>query len=68
MTKNYLLVWLDKDLKEMHTKVGSYEILKECSERLKKDRNILLVDLYENIESIKNDVGKFFLNKHKNRG
>ena len=65
MTKEYLLFWLDKDLKEFHTKVGNYEILKECSERLKKDRNILLVNIYENIESIKNEVGEFFVNKYK---
>lgn len=65
MSKNYILVWLDKDLSNMHTKYGSYEELKEYAKKLNRDNNIISIDLFEHVESIKNTVGKFFISKRK---
>lgn len=66
MKEKFLLVWLDKNLKGIHTKIGSYEELKDYSKELIKNDDVISVDLYEYKESIKNEVGKFFLNKNKN--
>lgn len=67
MKEKYLLVWLDKSLKDVHTKIGSYEELKDYAKELNQDDNIISIDLYECKESIKNEVGKFFLNKNKDK-
>ena len=64
MKEKFLLVWLDKNLKGIHTKIGSY---KDYSKELIKNDDVISVDLYEYKESIKNEVGKFFLNKNKNK-
>lgn len=65
LRKNYILVWLDKSLSNMHTQVGSYEELKELSRKLSLDNNIITIDLYEKTETIKNNLVDFLLEKDK---
>lgn len=63
MRKNYLLVWIDKDLSKIHTECGNYNEMKEYATKLSKNENIISIDLYEKTESIKNTVADFFLEK-----
>lgn len=67
MKKEFLLLWLDKDLKKVNTKIGNYDELEEYAEKLSEDDNVIFIDLYKLEKTIKNEVENFLLNMSNNK-
>lgn len=67
MEKEFLLLWLDRDLKKVNTKIGNYDELEEYAEKLNEDDNVISVDLYKLEKTIKNEVENFLLNMSNNK-
>ena len=47
MEKEFLILWLNKDLKKVNTKIGNYDELEEYAEKLNEDDNVISIDLYK---------------------
>lgn len=65
--KEFLLLWLDKDLKKVNTKIGNYDELEEYAEKFSEDDNVIFIDLYKLEKTIKNEVENFLLNMSNNK-